>query len=139
MDPLSTIGLLGDVVQFIDFAAKLLAKSRELYNSSDGHFIETSELIKISEHTSQLSQNLVNRPNSTPSNEFATLIEGCHDVSGELLRALGQLKVQGRKSGYKTFRQAFKTIWSKEKIRELEARLDRFRREINLHICVQLR
>ncbi|KAI0817072.1 hypothetical protein GGR55DRAFT_618961 [Xylaria sp. FL0064] len=132
MDPLSTIGLLGNAVQFIDFAAKLLAESHELYNSSDGHLIEASELVKISEHTSQLSKNLVNRPNPTLSNEFTTLIEGCQDVSGELLRALGQLKVQGRKSCYKTFRQAFKTIWLKEKIRELEARLDRFRREINL-------
>ncbi|KAI0964857.1 hypothetical protein F4678DRAFT_454640 [Xylaria arbuscula] len=139
MDPLTTVGLLSNVVQFIDFAARLLSKGRELYKSADGYLIETSELVKVTEHTSHLNKKLANDLGSSVPRQLATIIEGCQDVSGELLSALGQLKVQGRMGRFKTIRQALKTVLSKEKIRDLELRLDRFRLAINLHITVDLR
>ncbi|KAI1302748.1 hypothetical protein F5Y03DRAFT_360885 [Xylaria venustula] len=139
MDPLTTIGLLSNIVQFIDFAARLLSKSRELYKSADGYLIETTELVKVTEHTSHLNKKLADDLGSAAPRQLTAIIEGCQNVSGELLSALGQLKVQGRMDRCKTIRQALKTVLSKKRVQELESRLDRFRREINLHITVDLR
>jgi hypothetical protein len=36
MEALAAIGLIGNIVQFVDFSRKLIAKSVELHRSHDG-------------------------------------------------------------------------------------------------------
>jgi hypothetical protein len=74
MEPLVAIGLVGNIVQFVDFSSKLISKTAE-----------------------------------------------------------------GGKSKWKSFRKALRSVWSKEKVLEIERRLSTFRDEINLRIVVDLR
>lgn len=36
MDPLTALGLASNIVQFVDFASKLISQSHEIYQSADG-------------------------------------------------------------------------------------------------------
>jgi hypothetical protein len=62
-------------------------------------------------------------------------------MSNQLLAKLNKLKVEdGQKHrGYKSFRQALKSVWAKGSIDEMAARLNAFRREMDAHILVSLR
>jgi hypothetical protein len=60
-------------------------------------------------------------------------------ASADLLGALAKLKVQGNKTKWKTMRKAIRSVWSKEKVHDLEHRLSSFRDELNLHITVKIR
>jgi len=45
----------------------------------------------------------------------------------------------GKKEEWESMRKALRSLWSKEKIQEIEKRLASFREELNLHIVVDLR
>jgi hypothetical protein len=47
LDPLTALSLAGNIVQFVDFSTKLLAKGHELYKSADGTSVGYSELEAI--------------------------------------------------------------------------------------------
>jgi hypothetical protein len=52
---------------------------------------------------------------------------------------LEKLKVKGVNSRFKTFRKALRSVWSEEKIQEVERRLAMFRDTINLRVLVNFR
>jgi hypothetical protein len=42
MDPLTAIGLAGNIVQFVDYGSKIAGKARHIHNSSNGTLPEIS-------------------------------------------------------------------------------------------------
>jgi hypothetical protein len=47
--------------------------------------------------------------------------------------------VHGGKEKGKSIRKALRSLWSREKVQEIEKRLEYFREELNLYIVVDLR
>ncbi|KAE8446593.1 hypothetical protein EG329_011786 [Mollisiaceae sp. DMI_Dod_QoI] len=140
MDTLAAIGLVGNIVQFVDFTSKLVSKAREGYRSADGAFIENADLETVTADLLAVANKI--KPQEVVrirDTNFSNLCSSCTDVAGELLAALAKLKVQNGKSKWKSFRKALRSVWSKEEILEIEKRLSSFRDEINLHIVVDLR
>jgi hypothetical protein len=140
MDPLTVIGLVGNIVQFVDFTSKLLSKAGEVYRSADGALVENTDLEIVANDLISLCS--PRNPNTTiPSDNPAldALWSKCEEVGKELLEALAKLKIQGQKTKWKSFRKALKSVWSKEEIEALLKRLSSFRDELNLRILVDLR
>jgi hypothetical protein len=139
MDPLSTIGLVGNIVQFVDFGSKLISKSVELYRSTEGALDENLDTETATNHLKDLNEKLKNGAKSTGDTTLKDLCEACDKVARELLEALDKVKVKGKHEKWKSIRKALRSVWSKEHIEELEQRLARLRAELNLHLVVDLR
>ena len=58
MDPLSAIGLASNVVQFVDFASRLISTGTEVYESVSGVTDRTLELERIYKNLSSFSLKL---------------------------------------------------------------------------------
>lgn len=60
MDPLTIIGLVGNIVQLVDFSGKLISKSTELYQSSEGALAENIYTETVTNHLDLLNNKLKN-------------------------------------------------------------------------------
>lgn len=139
MEALATVGLVANVVQFIDFGGKLISKTTELYGSNEGALEENIALETVTNHVVLLNDTLRNAATAARDDALKKLCESCKAAAEELLEALSKVKVDGPKNRWKSVRKALRSVWSKEKVRELEGRLARFREQLNLHITVDLR
>jgi hypothetical protein len=118
----------------------------------DGALDENIELETASIRLQQLSSGLQGslsqaRRDSTQGSptqvyqDLEVICNECVTVSQELVDKLETLKVPGdhRYKKWKSFRQALKSGWSKEKIEGIVKRLYSLRAELNTHVVVSLR
>jgi hypothetical protein len=123
LDPLSALSVVASVVQFVDFASKLVSKGVQVYNSVDGALIENVEVEHATERLIELSDRL--RTSLHPGLQVAvsdsdqvleTICKRCAVVSSELIAHLEKLKVPtGEQHGkWRSYRKALKSVWSKE-------------------------
>ena len=139
METLAIIGLVGNIVQFVDFSCKLISKSTELYQSSEGALAETIDTEAATNHLVLLNKRLKNTAGTTSDATLESLCKSCGNAADKLLAALDKVKVKGKQDKWKSVRKALRSVWSKEEIEELERRLAKFREELNLHVVVDLR
>ena len=140
MEPLVAIGLVGNIVQFVDFTSKLITKTAEGYRSADGALVDNARLEAATNDLLALNDQIdCNATTGSTDPALLSLCSSCNDVAKELLAALSKLKAEGGKSKWKSFRKALRSVWSKEKVLEIERQLSNFRDEINLRIVVDLR
>jgi hypothetical protein len=139
METLAIISLVGNVVQFVDFSGKLIAKSTELYRSNEGALAENIDAETATNYLVLLSNKIKDAATIASDDALKRLCESCKSTADELLAALDKVKVNGKQDRWKSIRKALRSVWSKEQICELEGRLARFREELNLHVIVDLR
>ncbi|XTI94184.1 hypothetical protein V2W45_1473413 [Cenococcum geophilum] len=139
METLAIIGLVGNIVQFVDFSGKLVSKSTELYRSSEGALAENSDIETAINHLVLLNNKLKDAATTTGDSALQSLCKSCGTTADQLLAVLDKVKVKGKQGKWKSIRKALRSVWSKEEIEELGQRLERFREELNLHVTVDLR
>ena len=146
MDGLSVLSVAANVAQFIEFTCSLLTKSKEIYTSAHGAPIQQVEMEAAIKRLIELSERIKTAPprkrGSIAQDQVLTSIcQGCITISIQLLAKLNKLKIEDgvKHRGYKSFRQALKSVWARGSIDEMAARLDAFRREMNAHVLVSLR
>ncbi|KAF2869034.1 hypothetical protein BDV95DRAFT_609281 [Massariosphaeria phaeospora] len=141
-DPLTAIGLAGNIVQFVAFCGTLLSKTQELYKSADGALVEYLELEAITTHLDRLTVGMMRagpQARSEPERQLEDLCRQCRTTAQELLQAVNKLKVDGKSKKWKSFRQALNTIWSSDRIHSISSRLDALRGQIDTTLIVLLR
>jgi hypothetical protein len=139
MEPLTALSLAANILQFIDFASKLVSSSIEISRSSDGLTVTNSELTTISESLLELNLTFEFSDDLPLSQPSKNLIEGCNEVGRELRKALDRLKNLEGGQKWSSVRQALLTIWRSGEITALAERLDRFRQQLMIEICAALR
>jgi hypothetical protein len=139
MEVLAAVGLAGNIVQFIDFSGKLLAKSAQLYRSGECALAENIDFERATNDLVLLNKKLKDGATVTGDKALESLCLSCHTVADELLAALNKLKVKGKHQKWESIRKAIGSVRSKEDIEQLERRLSTFREEINLRIVIDLR
>jgi molecular chaperone GrpE (heat shock protein) len=139
METLATIGLVGNIVQFVDFSGKLISKSSQLYRSGKGALAENVDTETAAKDLVLLNNKLKDAATITGDRALESLCESCNAVADELLAALDKVKVKGKQQKWKSIRKALRNVWSKEEIEELERRLAKFRELLNLHVVTDLR
>jgi hypothetical protein len=152
LDPATSVGLAGSIIQIIVFVKRVIDRSQELHRSANGtlvHHQELSTLVKSFEsHLYELEQQ--NRTHECSD----SVAEGCVDDSGinlemlscgaqgvlsQLLDALRSVRSHSRNEKWNSVRQALKTVIRESKINELETRLDRYRTQIDTAMLLSLR
>jgi hypothetical protein len=139
MEVLAIVGLVGNIIQFVDFSGKLISKSVQLYQSREGALAENIDTETATNHLLLLNDKLKDTATSTGDRTLKDLCEACHTVARELLEALDEVKVKGKQQKWKSIRKALNSVWSKEHIAQLEQRLANLRKELNLHVVVDIR
>jgi hypothetical protein len=139
MEALAAIGLVGNIVQFVDFSRKLISKSIQLYHSYDGALAEDIEIEKATKHLLRLNKTLKDDAATVGDGALQSLSLSCREAAIDLLEALGKAKVKDRQQKWESIRKALKSVWSKEELKRLEQRLAKIKDDLNLHVVVGLR
>jgi hypothetical protein len=139
METLATISLVTNIVQFIDFSGKLISKSAQLYQSSEGALPENIDTETATNHLILLNNKLKDAATTTGDGTLESLCLSCSTAAVELLAALEKIKLKGKQQRWTTMSNALRAVLTKEKIEGLERRLSKFRVELDLHITVDLR
>lgn len=145
MDPISVLSLAGTIVQFVDFSSKLVSKGYCIYQSVSGALPDNLELEAITTDLSLLNTRLktpkVSGCLTKAEQSLENLSQECANIADELLRRLEKLKVHtdAKYRKWSSFRQALKTVWNKEGVDEMPARLERLRAQLEFHILVSLK
>ncbi|KAI1325002.1 hypothetical protein F5Y16DRAFT_423439 [Xylariaceae sp. FL0255] len=152
MDPLSALGLAGNLVQFIQFAYDLSKGTASIYNSATGSSENKQHLNSIYSRLFTFSSHLVvdskNGATASITGAFASkhsialtaLAEDCQAVCNELLKCIENLRIQSDTGGkqrrrWRSFRKALLETWQADKVNELTQRIDRLQSSITLHLC----
>ncbi|KAH6705244.1 hypothetical protein BKA61DRAFT_493019 [Leptodontidium sp. MPI-SDFR-AT-0119] len=152
MDPLSTLSVVGTIVQFVDFGSKLLNSGYGLYKSSKRASAANLELECITADLQSVLSKLKNSASaaelSGPVTEeehksqlsFKEVCEGAAFVANELLERLETLKVKGKKfKKFQSLHKALQNLWSKEEVAGISNRLEAFKTALNTRILLSLR
>lgn len=148
LDPITALGLASNIIQLVDFASKLLEKSTEIRRN--GEAVDHGRLRAAAVDLENLSRS-IKTSTSVPDNEHSDraaetpqetalvmLSEDCCAVANELIECLNTLKGKSNQTLWSTFRQAIRTIWSKEKVMEMASTLENYRSELALRTLTLL-
>jgi hypothetical protein len=146
LDPMTALSLAANVVQFVDFAGKIVSKGRRIYLSENGALPKNLELEVVTNDLLRLAQSLRNDGLSTGTlndeeKSLQAMSDECSKIAEELLRRLEKLKIKSdaKQRGWKSLRQALKSVWNKEELDELSERLLQFRDQLQFHILVSMK
>jgi hypothetical protein len=127
MDPLTAIGLAGNVLAFVDFGVKLVSKAHEIYNKGSTEDDESlafviRELRDFSEKLQTQTSSSVVTPELRSLKKVAAV---CEDLADDLLELLEEFKAENPKSKRQSAKAVWKSTWKRTEKEDLESRLQR--------------
>jgi hypothetical protein len=140
MDPLSALSLAAALVQFVDFTSKIVSKGYHIYNTTDGAIPQNVALEFIVTDLQNLNARLKHHGTLSCATKDEQALEdlsaSCTILANELVDRLNKLKVAGdtKHRKWKSFRQALKTVWSKEELDAMANKLSEYRNQLEFHI-----
>lgn len=140
MDPFSALSIATSILQFLDFTAKLLSSSKEIYRSVHGASSSNLALESSCTAMKAFSEKLgssTGAPGSTGElgEKMKNLANDCKSDCDALVAKLQKLKVESHKNRrWESLKAALKTVWGTSEIRELEGRIDKARRLVAIYV-----
>jgi N-terminal domain on NACHT_NTPase and P-loop NTPases len=141
LDPLTAIGLAGNIITFIDFSYELFMSTKKIYSSASETHSGSNSLETLSSNLRDIAKKLQTpiapppQGQQLPSDDLQNLARNCYKAAAELLEVLEKLAPKN-KSIWNSFLSALKTEWRKERIDEMGRRLDSFRLQMILQLQV---
>jgi hypothetical protein len=145
MDPVSALSVAAAVSQFTDFTRQIVCKSKELYKSTEGlsrDFLGAQTVtLRLKELAGQVRASQGAARASNGGGNLDKVCADCVAISDQLLARLQCLKVPDNANyrRWKSFRQALKSVWSKDEIDAMAKRLSALREELTTEILVATR
>jgi hypothetical protein len=138
MEPISIFGLAVNVLQLIDFSAKLLREAHELHHSSTGNKQQHVELQVIADDLSRLCDDVASQQDGSNAGMqgIATAAKG---VADDLVAAIEKLKLKEPRTRWRSFRQALSTLWNSATINALQHRLKEIRDQMQTNMVSQIK
>ncbi|KAL9082858.1 MAG: hypothetical protein Q9165_008757 [Trypethelium subeluteriae] len=141
MDPLSAIGLAGNIIAFVEFTSKLVSGAYEIYLSTARMMDEHADLARLIEDVHAMTRRLDYRAGPAVTDDETALIslaKKCRTLSEDLIRALKRLQTKQPMSKLESFRVAWRATREKGNLESLEKRIDRYRRQILDRIVIMI-
>lgn len=137
MDPLTAIGLVGNVLAFIDFSVSVLKGAREVHGSPDGTLNENQSretVVRETQRFSLLLQTVDDSPRDFEDAGISSLVKECHEISTKLLALFEKITPEDGSSKRQSILSALKSkIYEKDR-NELEVRLAHCRAQLELQL-----
>lgn len=137
MDPLTILGLVANIIQFVDFSGNLISASLPLCRSNEGAL--TENIIKTTTNDLILLNGKLKGAATSNDAALKRLCESCNSVADQLLKALDKIRVNSENQTWRSIMTALRSIISQGEIYKLEQQLAKLREELNLRIIVDLR
>ena len=146
VDPIAALGVVGNVLQFVQFASEVISEGKRIYRSGDGtatdnHDLEivTSDLVLLQSKIAKSTEGSLS--NGAPSEEVALrkICEVANELATKLLQKLNSVKAEGRHRRWDSFRQALKTVWCQKDIDRMAERLLKVQNDLQLQVLVGLK
>ena len=144
MEPLTALGLAGNVIQFIDYAQKLVSGSKELYQSTTGLTKENDILDVITNDVLDISSKIADDSRLGPSDaemRLKRLAEECKNLAHRIVRILDDLKRNtGAKNGkWQSFVHLMRSMRKSAELRRLAENVQKIQAQLNLHLTYIIR
>ncbi|KAI0521650.1 hypothetical protein F5B22DRAFT_545879 [Xylaria bambusicola] len=141
MDGIAAIGLTANILQFVDYGARIVKRATEIYRSDDGKPLENGELEDALIDLEWMGQKLKSNEKHASSANMGLikLTEACLTLSNELKSMLRDLKLKRtRHRVFWSFVQALRIDRKVLDMRELESRIFKLRDQICAHMIITL-
>jgi hypothetical protein len=122
MDPITAIGLVTSIIQFVDVGSKIISMAKEIQESSSGLTKETEHLQESARRLQRLSIRMELSSTETLSptqREVQCLAREGHEISGQMIKLLQSLS----STSANPLIMALRTLKQKPKLRVLEEKL----------------
>jgi hypothetical protein len=146
MDPITALGAANSIVQFVDFATRVVCKGNKIYRSGNGMLQEhedlsfvTSDLIVMKDNFERLNSDVQRPSKDTADGAMQEIYQAAIVLAEQLLRRLTMACAQGRFRCWKSLRQAIKAVSSKQEVDDMASRLAMFRQQLSLRVLISLR
>ena len=139
MEAFAVIGLVANIIQFVDLSSKLVSKSAQLYRSNEGTLAENIDIGAATIDLVLLNDRLQNAAATTGDRALERLCISCNNVANDLITALDRVKVKSKHQKWESIKTALRSVLSRKDIMELQRRLEILKEELSLHIVVDLR
>ena len=145
MDPVSIFSLVCGIVQIVDFSAKVLSTSKELYDR--GSLAEHEDVDFMSIYLIKLHADLITTGRHASSGvsgepgrqEILKLAGKCAQTALELHNQLEKLKPASKGRKREALKKSFKTIWTKKDLDRLGKELDSYQQALTTKIVINLK
>ncbi|KAI0449963.1 hypothetical protein F5B21DRAFT_492597 [Xylaria acuta] len=145
LEALSAIGLAANVIQFLDYAHRILSESQEIFHSASGISAQHADFEAIAVSLSALSDKLI-APPAPSSIKLPPDEDEIHKVAAlsratahELISCIQKLRRSGgRHRRWASIRQALEGLWNKDRIDQLVRRLRDMRSQLSTHILAHI-
>ncbi|XDG05229.1 hypothetical protein ABKA04_004844 [Annulohypoxylon sp. FPYF3050] len=132
MEALTALGLVGNIITFIDFSWKLIINAHEIYESTSDTSNNNYTLEVLASNIAKLSGDIV-ADAATPEG-LRVLSRECHKLADSLLGIIQKLKGGEKHTRWNSFVIAVKEVWKQEKIDKLVARLQKLQDQMLVQI-----
>lgn len=148
MEPLSALGVATAVVQFLDFAGKVVAGTYEIYTAKPGAAgtsLEdvTSSLLRVNGDLKKAISSPAALNLSQTDKDIVSLGKRCEDLGTRLISTLAKIHINASSSKcgklFSSFKAALLTVWKQSEVEALCRDLEGHRSQISLLILVALR
>lgn len=143
MDPFTAIGLADNIINFIEFACKIVYGGYQILNSASGMTPENTTLSVLLDDLNAVTKGLLvdlPGPNRTENEEeLCRLAAACHELSMELAEVLSLLKVTDRRSRWQSMKVKWRSIRKERNIEAIERRLSKFQSQILIRLHLMIR
>ena len=138
MDPFTAIGLVANIIDFLDFGYKAISASRELRQSVSGTTAENEGIGFLAAKLHGISLDLRSgKPKTVMTADelrLDDLVGECQNVSTGLLALLDGLKVRKLNSKRSAISAIARNLRKKDERDRLETRLDKCRQQLHLQL-----
>jgi hypothetical protein len=135
MEPLSALSLATSIVQFVDFATKIVHGTRQIYQSGTGAAAENADIELCASELQSLCTRLdVSRlphQRSADDDALCRIAGRCVSISKELSSLLEKIKAKNTDSKWQCMVSAVRTQLKKNERDEILARLSQCRAQLD--------
>lgn len=137
MDPLTAVGLIANIAQFVDLGCKVFVSAREIRHSASGRTQDDQRMGDVISEMQMLSLTL-QTPGKDPSdaNEKALikLANECQKLSKDILNLLNKTSARTSRSKSEAMRLAMRKLRYAKEREALEQRLNMCRSQLHIQL-----
>lgn len=127
MDPLTAIGLVSNILQFLSFGHELLSSAKDVFNSPQGVTKEVQQLKILIQDVQERSKTVGTALNgdTEAASSIKEIASECESVADQLMKQLDsfQVKRTGLARKLEAIRVTGRFLWGKNEVYEMKARL----------------
>jgi hypothetical protein len=143
MDPFSVVGLVGNIVQFIDFSCKIVSRSSEILSSATGepdtHRVLRTVTTDLEKFSTNLTSATLPPSASKAERDIKLLATHCRREANSLISVLNKLQLPDDAGRLPSVYLAMKSLSKQKEINDMRERLADLKSELMLHILALIR